>query len=434
MKKTLLTLAFLIGTHALLLGQDGWNWPEDPDKKATAMEKNALYSDMLNAERYEDSKAPLDWLLKEVPDLNPSIYIQGVKVYENLAGSATGQEQMNLQDSVVLLYDLRMKYFNDIENVTNRKASDAYNVWKNRKDKYKELYEVQKEAMDLLGAKGFISNTTYYMDAVRRYKLTGGDITDLDVIAIYDQLQDVLDEMLENGGNESKIERSRDYIERFFSTTVTIDCNIIDEKLYPKFLDNGKPVADAERIVKFGLAGGCSDSDSFIDAAKIVHANTPEFGLAKLIAIRSKAKDEYDAAEKYFKSALELTEDNIKKADIYLELADLASKRGLKSNARTLAYSALEADPSTTKAYILIGDLYFKSYAECKAGADVVKDRAVYIAAYEMYKKAGIATRMATAKEQFPSNEDIFSYNYEIGDSIEVGCWIGETVSVQIRN
>lgn len=434
MKRILLTLALLIGVQATMFGQDGWNWPEDPDKKAIAIEKNALYSDMLTAERYEAAKPPLDWLLKETPDLNPSIYIQGVKVYENLAETTTGQQQENLQDSVVLLYDLRMKYFNDVENVTNRKANDAYNVWKNRKDKYKELFELHKEAVGMLGAKGYISNVVHYMDATRRYKLTGGPITDLDVIEIYDQSQEILDEMLANGESEQNIQKARDFIEKLFTATVTIDCNIIDQKLYPKFVEDGKKLKDAEQIVKFALAGGCTGSDSFLDAAKVVQENSPEFGLARMIALRSKANNDLETAEKYFKEALSYTEDNIKTADVYVELADVASKLGNKSQSRSYAYDALDADPSRKEAYTIIGDLYLKSFQDCKGGEDVVKDRAVYIAAYEMYQKGGATNRMSVAKEQFPSNEDIFNYDYEVGEEIEVGCWIGETVKVQIRD
>lgn len=434
MKRILLTLALLIGAQAILLGQDGWNWPEDPDQKAIAVENNALYSDMLTAENYEEAKPPLEWLLKNTPDLNASIYIQGVKVYENLAETTTGQVQKNIQDSVVLLYDLRMKYFNDEENVINRKANDAYNVWKQRKDKYKELYDLEKKAIEMLGANGFTSNTIYYMDAARRYKLSGGPITDLDIIAIYDQVQDVLDEKEAGGESAQKIQRARDYIEKLFNASVTIDCNIIDEKLYPKFVEDGKKLEDAERIVKFALAGGCTSSDSFIDAAKTVHEDSPEFGLSRMIAIKSKAKDNLGEAEKYFKEALKYTEDNIKKADIHIELADIASKNGDRSKARSYAYDALDEDPSRKEAYTIIGDLYLKSYADCKGGEDVVKDRAVYLAAYQMYQKGGASNRMEVAKEQFPSNEDIFNYDYEVGDEVEVGCWIGETVQVQIRD
>lgn len=434
MKKILITLALFIGVQALSFGQDGWNWPEDSDKKAIAIEKNALYSDMLTAEKYEAARKPLDWLLNETPDLNPSIYIQGVKVYENLAETATSQQQKNLQDSVVLLYDLRMKYFNDVENVTNRKANDAYNVWKDRKDRYKDLFDLHKEAVEMLGAKGYISNAIHYMDAARRYKLTGGPLTDLDIIEIYDQVQVILDEMEANGENKQNIQKARDYVEKLFNASVTIDCNIIDQQLYPKFIEDGKKMEDAEKIVKWALAGGCSSSDSFLDAAKVVQENSPEFGLSRMIAIRSKANNDLNNADKYFQEALKLTEDNIKKADVHIELADIASKQGNRTQARSYAYEALNEDPSRKEAYTIIGDLYFKSGTDCKAGQDVVKDRAVYIAAYNMYQKGGAEKRMELAKEQFPSNEDIFNYDYEIGQEIEVGCWIGETVQVRIRD
>ena len=99
MKKILLTLSIILAFGIAANAQDGWNWPEDPDKKDLAITKNALYSDLLNTENYEGAKKPLDWLLKETPDLNPSIYIQGVKIYENLAETTSGQRQKNLQDS-----------------------------------------------------------------------------------------------------------------------------------------------------------------------------------------------------------------------------------------------------------------------------------------------------------------------------------------------
>ena len=434
MKKVLITLAVLIGVQGLSYAQDGWNWPEDENKRALAMEKNALYTDMLNSENYEMAKKPLLWLLKETPDLNASIYIQGVKIFENLARTGSGQSQKNLQDSTILLYDLRMKYFNDVDNVTNRKAFDAYQMWKDRSDRRKDLYDLQKSTVELLGTNILNGNTIYYMDAARRYKLSGGGLTDLDIIDIYDQINEILDAKEAAGESADKLSRYRENVDKIFNSSVTIDCNIIDQQLYPKFIEKGKPLEDAQRIVKFGLAGGCTGNDSFIEAAKVVLASSPEFGLWRLIALKSKSNGNLEEAEQYFKEALKYTEDNIKQGEVYLDLADIASKNGRKTDARSFAYKALEVDPSKSEAYIIIGDLYFKSGEDCKAGKDVVKDRAVYIAAYDMYMKGGNSARLELAKEQFPSKEDIFNYNYTVGQVIEVNCWIGGTVKVQTRD
>jgi tetratricopeptide (TPR) repeat protein len=434
MKKILFTLSLFLAASAMTFAQDGWNWPEDAAKKAKAMEKNALYSDMLTAENYEAAKVPLDWLLKEAPDLNPSIYIQGVKIYENLSESTSGQRQKNLQDSTVILYDLRMQYFNDVENVTDRKAYDAYQVWKNRKDKYEELFKIEKDAFEMLGEKSNTRNTVAYMDAARRYKSAGGNLSDLEIIDIYDQITAVLDTKEAGGENKAKIDTYREYVDKLFNATITISCSIIDEQFFPKYMEGGQQLKDAKSIVKYALAGSCTSSEAFLTAAKQLVTNSPEYGLVRLIALRSKMSGNYDEATKYFTEALKYTEDNFKQAELYIELSDVASKKGSKEQARSYAYKALEADPSKTDAYVLIGDLYFKSGPECKGGQDVVKDRAVYIAAYEMYQRGSNSERMAVAKEQFPSKEDLFNYDYDVGQTIAVGCWIGESVTLYTRD
>jgi len=122
-----------------------------------------------------------------------------------------------------------------------------------------------------------------------------------------------------------------------------------------------------------------------------------------------------------------------KKGEILYAQAASYAKRGHKSKARNSAYKAVGADPSRKVAYKLIGDLYFRSYNDCKAGVSKVQDRAVYLAAFEMYRKAGDAKMMASAKQQFPSIEEIFELDMKEGESITVGCWINETVTIQRR-
>ena len=110
-----------------------------------------------------------------------------------------------------------------------------------------------------------------------------------------------------------------------------------------------------------------------------------------------------------------------------------SATRGMKASARSNFYKCIEADPSRTKSFKLIGDLYMTSYNECKKDESKVEDRAVYIAAFNMYRKSGDQKSMANAKAQFPSIEDIFTENYSEGDSFKVGCWINETVNLQRR-
>ncbi len=116
-------------------------------------------------------------------------------------------------------------------------------------------------------------------------------------------------------------------------------------------------------------------------------------------------------------------------------MANINLKEGNKQKARDFALkSASLSSSQSSKAYKLVGDIYMNSYEQCKGGKDVVEDRAVFIAAYDMYVKAGNSAGMNNAKEQFPSKEEVFTYNKKIGDSIKLNCWVGETVTIQTRD
>ena len=64
-----LFVLFLINFN--LNAQPGWSWPED---KATAEEKNVLYTDYLKQGECEMAIEPNRWLIQNVPNLHVSIY------------------------------------------------------------------------------------------------------------------------------------------------------------------------------------------------------------------------------------------------------------------------------------------------------------------------------------------------------------------------
>ena len=101
-------VAFMVGGFAQ--AQDGWNWPSDTQKEAKAREYNAAYVDYMNSEQFVEATKPLNWLLNNAPDLNESIYINGVKVYNGAAGKVSDANQQKVyQDSVITVFDLSIK-------------------------------------------------------------------------------------------------------------------------------------------------------------------------------------------------------------------------------------------------------------------------------------------------------------------------------------
>ncbi|MCK5281098.1 MAG: hypothetical protein KAK04_21235, partial [Cyclobacteriaceae bacterium] len=107
--KAKIFLIGLFGTVIFSSANAQWNWPDD---RAKAEEKNALYTDSFKQGNFRASANDLSWLLKNAPNLNKSIYIHGVKIYNGLASEeADDAKKIMFQDSVLMLYDLRIKYF-----------------------------------------------------------------------------------------------------------------------------------------------------------------------------------------------------------------------------------------------------------------------------------------------------------------------------------
>lgn len=413
----------------------GWNYPSDPDLRSKTDEKIVLYTDNMKLGNMRVSANHLSWLLQNTPDLNESIYINGAKIYEALVDEAAAEAAIPLQDSALMMYDLRITHFGDEANVLNRKGYVAYKYLKDRKDRYPDLFALLAKVVEINGNDTYDNNLIAYMDAARRHKLTGGDLSDEQVFEIYSQISDILDYKLKTDpGNSARIEKISENVDKILTATVDVNCQFVEEKLAPKMRANPDDLKTAKLVFKLLLTGKCSDSPAFIESAEIIHASERTFGLASVIAKKYSGQKDYEKAEKYYNEALSLTEENTKKAEVYLDLAKMYAVRGMKSSARTQAQKAAQTDPSSkAEAYTLIGNLYMGSYEECKKGVSRVEDRGVFLAAYDAYQAAGDSRGMASAQAQFPAIDEIFSENKKEGDSMSVGCWINTTTTIRRR-
>ncbi len=416
------------------IAQSSWKWPADPDQESMAKAKNALYNDSRKMGNYKESLPSLVWLLKNTPDLNPSIYINGAKIYEALVDLEKDEAKKKIyQDSALTMYDLRIKHFGNEAKVLNRKAGKAYRYHKGDKSKYPGMLELFDKVFELNGPNVLDNNTVGYFDIVRRLKLTGGDISEEKILEIYEEINTVIDKKIKAKKNVERLNNYKSTIDGMLAAIVTIDCNFIENKLGPKLEQDPENLKLAKSIVGHALNSKCTSLPIAIKAAEIVYEKEPEYGVALLIAIKSKENKDFTNAIKYYNEAITLTEDNSKKADAYIEIGNIHRSKGNKSGAKSQYLKAVSVAPSKKQAYTYIGDMYFVSFNDCAKKVSKVEDRGVYLAAYKMYKLAGNTKKMASAKEQFPSAEEIFTENKAVGESMQVGCWINETVSLDKR-
>jgi len=429
------SVLFLLITTSGLKAQN-FNWPED---KSTAQTNYVLYTDAKKQKNYEGAVEPLTWLHENAPDLNPAIYVDGATIYEELAEKESDAAKKEEYIGKALeMFDLRLQYFDgeDAADVANRKANTAFKLLYKKPSEYGKLMELFSGAMEKSDDVLVYYNIVPFMSVLKN-QYEKGEINDEQLLDYYDRLGLMIEKQVAAGGkNAGKYAQAGENIDSIFAGFFTMSCDQIQQKLMPKLEQNPSDVDLAKRVISLSLASSCTDQDFFMKAAETLFDNGEEDpGLAKALGTRAMVAENYDKAKEWFEKAIEISSNDEQKADITMDLGSIALKEGQKSTARKYFLQAANLDSELSgKVYSNIGTLYMQSYEQCKGGEDVVEDRAVFIAAYEMYRKAGNNKLMANAKEQFPSKEEVFTYNKEVGDQLQVGCWVGETVTIRTRD
>jgi len=435
MRKLILSLfsLFLIN---LLYAQV--NPPDDPALSKSAAEHQAMSSDYMSVKDYRQAANSLNWLMINVPYYYEGIYIHAYKAYEQLAISEENTEQKKaLIDSMIISYRLKGEVFNLNDREKNNLAYKYYKYYKNDKDKieealltYQEAYEYPENVIN--------NNVVAYMDIMRRYAKFGNEVTTDEVFEVFDKVINVIDIKQQQGVSLKKLEQYSKIVNDILTDIVGngtdgIDCSFIEENFGPR-LDEDKDVDDAKRVFTLLLNNNCTDNPYYIKSAEILWSADPTSGLAKILARFHAKLGDFDLAAEWYEQAIEVTDTKSKKAIIKMNLANIYAANNEKSKARDAALSAVNFDQSISKeAYSFVGNLYYNSFNDCKKSDDKFQDYAVFMAAYDLYAKAGNSSGMEKAQAQFPTNSEVHTYNKTKGETINIGCWIKTVTKLKTR-
>ena len=435
------TVLFLAGINTTALAQcKELKWPEDRKK---ADECVAVYTDAMKQGNYRAATGSLQWMLTNAPNWNTKMYIDGTDIYDKLADKeADPAKKKILVDSLLMLFDMRIKNCGDEANVLNRKEQAEFKYNQKIKEKLPDLLAHFDKIYELSGNNVSDNNLGFYMSVIKNYQTLYKNLTDDQILHRYDKLSAVLDDKMKKATEQNnqpevdKLKAIKEKVDADLITMVKVDCDFVRKNLAPRFKQNPNDVNLAKKIFKFMLDGKCTDDPLWLEAGEAFYKLTPEkdFGLLKALAVKNMQIGNYEKAETLLNEALAMKLSQGDKAEAQLYLGAIEAKKNNYPAARDLFRQAA-TNPSTSKdAWEKIGDLYYNSFDNCSKRVNQAEDRLVFIAAYDMYQKAGNAQLMSRAKAQFPSKEDIFLLNWTVGTAQKVGCWINETVVLKTRD
>lgn len=397
----------------------------------------SLYQEYYKQDAYKDALPFWKIVFAECPQSSKNLYIHGAKMYTEFMDNEKNDVRLKeMFDTLMLIYDERIEYFDDRGNVLGRKGVDMLKYMRLIDPKYlEEGYNILKESINLMGAKSSTAVLATFMTAnVTLYD--DGVLDPETVIQNYATVSDIFDQMLEKRKSPYLIS-IKDEIDDNMVGKGILDCETLIDFYTPKFEANPEDVELLKKLTNFLDKLECTNSELYYQSAVNLHKLEPSATSAAHIASMSSKRGEYSEADKYYKQAIEMEEDALRKAELYYGLAYVSNELGSKSEARSNCLNAIKNNPNWGEPYLFIGNLYADSKDLCST---LELPKSIYWAAVDKFIKAksvdpGVTERadkyINTYSAYFPNKEEAFFYQVYEGDTYTVGCWINEQTKVR---
>jgi len=411
--------------------------PKYGSDSATCVKHLSLYREFYKQKNYKDAYPHWKWVFINCPMASQNVYIDGQKmVSARIDESKDAVKRSELIDTLMMVYDQRITYFDREGYVLGRKGVDLYTF---RPEKTEAIYQIFKKSVDLQGNNSEGSPLVYYFRTI----IGMVDMQKLDKSAIvdgYDQISQIIDFNLKKyQDNAQKIaiwENIKGNIESTFEPFAT--CPDLIAMYDKKFAETPDDVELLKKITNILDRKKCTDSELFFKSTEKLHQLEPSAQSAYLMGTLNLKKDKLSKAADYMQEAANLFEDNQDKIKALDILASIFYSQRNFSQARATAYKILAVNPNYGKAYMLIGDLYAASASMCTG--DDLSGATVFWAAVDKYAKArsvdasveaDASSKISQFSKHFPASSDLFFRDMQEGSSYTVGCWINETTTIR---
>lgn len=452
-KKHYLTMIAVLMSMGLSMAQ-----AQNPE----CMTNLSIYAEHAKVKNYDAAYEPWKMVYESCPDINKANFSYGEKILSHKIKNSSGADKDGYIQDLMSLYDNSLKYFPNKFSIADVAIDKALLSYDNKMASDEQLYAMLGKAFTEDRAH-FKNPKALYLYFSTLVDLHGAGKNDLqEVFDVYDdvtgkveeenkKLTESLSKLLEKEdagtaltSKESRRKKVYETNSKSYGKIATsidsklgalADCgNLIP--LYEKSYEAKKgDVTWVKRAVGRMFSKECTDDPMFRKLFEAQLALDPSADAYMYGGVLKQKAGDNKGAIADFNKAVELETDAFKKSNILYKIATTV-RRSSKSQARSYALKAIDANPSNGKAYLLIANLYAGSANAC--GSTPFEKRAIYWKAAEMARKAGrvdpslsgrASKSAASYNAKAPTKEMIFSSG-KAGQTVTFSCWVGGSVKV----
>ena len=418
-------------------------------KETDFMSNYTMYDQFYKQKDYKSAMGPWRKVFRQYPKSSLNLYIHGANMYEaKIDASEDWSVKNQYIDSLMNVYDRRVKYFNQKGFVLGRKGTDflKYKLANEGlsddelKTILKKGYGILEEAIGLEKNETEVAVLVVFMQASKRLFIMG-ELPKEAVAQNYNQASSILDACLAKEPDSEKYLAAKPLVDQLFQTSGAADCEALVALYEPKFDEIALNIDALKNMLRVLDKQDCTESELFAKASEKLYSLEPSaeaaFNMARLFVKR----DEFDRAKEYYHNAIASETDKELLAKYYYELGIFTFvKENAYQKARDYARKALENNPNSGRALILIGDIYAQ-YSKHYGESDF-EHQALYWLAVDYYQKAkrvdpdsfaSANTKINTYRVYFPDKETLFFQGFQDGQTYTFGSWINESTKARAK-
>jgi len=444
MKTVLVPRLTILSLFIIVLQQVGFSQestPAEEVRSSPSLQSAKLISTYREFFKWEEYDQALDswWtIFNDFPDISERFYVDGVTMYHFfIEHTPEGPARNTKIDTLMLIYDQRMVYFDGRGNILGRKGSDLLMYRSDDTKKVREAYGMLKESLEIEGPKS--------REQIMLNTIAAGLI--LHQAAMIDNSQVLEDYFLVFGlldqqeGSSTRQERTRATINGMIQNEDILSCEGLDLYFGPKFEQNSGDPDLLKKIADAYTSAGCNQSALYITVSEGLYKIDPSSELAHQLAVLFIGRNDLEKAAWYLEMAV--VDDklpNETRAQWFYELSIVSLAKGDHCEAISFAREARAYKNDYGKACMALGDAFIACREQL---GDDFQQRSAYWAAADMYQAAArvdpdlaeeSTQKLELCTSQYPSTEDIFFQDLQVGNSFLVGGCIQEKTTVRSRD
>lgn len=371
------------------------------------------------------------------PGAQLSALQRGRTIYQSFIETAPSEAAKQAYvDTLLSIYDTRMQYFpSDAPNALEFKVRDLLLYRPEQASKALEMINdlVARQGQSV-NAEIIVFGMQIVAELFKKKEVAADQVMDY-----YSATGAIVEKQLAADPSNEDLKKAKEALDVYFVNSGVANCNNLIALYAPKFEKTPGDIDLLKKIISLFSANRCTKTDLYFKVAVALQKAepTPEgaLNLARLLVDRG----EYAKAVPYYKEAANAQSNNGEKANIFLLAADAKLKIGDKQDAKALARLALNANPSSGLAYIIIANIIGSQ--KCPGADPVISAGPYFVAVDYLHKAKQVDPSVAADADRlissytaaFPSKTDLFTYAYEEGKTITVGCGINERTVIRAR-